>query len=436
MKNQPKLRNAIGLALLSIILVMIVAYTLLVRYALDAVLVDTLVYEIKETARDFQARHAQDPDQAFPESKYLHLYRTADELPTWFTERHRVSDLADGEAVFGEFSDPSHFEGENLFYIAYRVTLHDGGDLFLIDTYLEDADEEIPGTWANWNRVQHLTLVLGIGFILMIGLVLWFFFWRISKPIQALTVWARQLDESGTGASRPDFRFHEINQIAEFIQNTSNRLQDALRREHHFLRNASHELRTPIAIIRSNIDLLDRLRPDAGGKEQGAYQRIRRATDNMRQLTDILLWLSRLTNTMPEPEPVRVKRMVEELIEEYRPLLAGRAIDVNARLDDVEIVGPKSALRIALGNLIRNAFQHATAGPVELRLSPTQFEVSNLAADSEAGAKPGDDQSFKLGLLLVAQICEKMHLRYAHQRGPNEYRAWIHLRPAICSRAP
>lgn len=422
MKTKPKLRNAIGLALLSIILVMIAAYTLLVRYSLDAVLVDTLVYEIKETAQDFQSRHAQDPDLDFPESKYLQIYRSENELPNWFTQRHRASEMQEGEVLSGEFSDPSLFDGVPVFYIAHRAKLHDGGDLFLLDTYPEDEDEDIPGTWANWNRMQTITLALGIAFILIVGLVLSLFLWRVSKPIQALSVWARQLDDSASRTTRPDFHFHEINQIAEFIQNTSNKLQDALQREHHFLRNASHELRTPIAIIRSNIDLLDRLRPDADGKELGSYQRIRRATDNMRQLTEILLWLSRITDTMPAPEPIRIKQMVEELIEEYRHFLVGKETEVNPHLDEVEIVGPKSALRIALANLIRNAFQHATAGPIEIRLTPTAFSVSNPA---EAAAKPNDERSFKLGLQLVEQICQKLDLAYSSERSPHGYHAAI-----------
>lgn len=425
MKTKPKLRNTVGLALVSILLVVIAAYTVLVRYSLEAVLNDTLIYEIKEAGQDFQSRLAQDSNLDLPESEHPRIYRTVEDLPDWFTQRHRVSDIQDGEVLLGEFSDPALFGGDLVFYVAHRVKLHDGGDLFLIDTYLDAEDVEIPGTWANWNRMKRISLVLGICFILFVGLVLLFFFWRVSKPINALTVWAQKLDENGTEAARPDFRFHEINQIAEFIQNASNRLQDALQREHNFLRNASHELRTPIAIIRSNIDLLKRLRPDASGKELGSYQRIRRATDSMRQLTEILLWLSRITNTMPEAEPVQIKGLIEELIDEYRFILVERAIEVDVRLDDVEVLGPRSALRIALGNLIRNAFQHASAGPIEIRLTPTEFAISNLVADSESGLNPSYDQSFKLGLLLIEQICQKLNLVYANERSSNRYHAWI-----------
>ena len=45
-------------------------------------------------------------------------------------------------------------------------------------------------------------------------------------------------------------------------------LHQALNREHHFLRNASHELRTPIAVIRTNMDLLERLQTNSGDREK------------------------------------------------------------------------------------------------------------------------------------------------------------------------
>lgn len=419
MKKTPRLRNYISVSLAVIILVMIIAYSLLVQYALKVVLLDAATYELKLTARDYTLEYEQDSDAPLPQTKYLKSYLFEKDLPAWFKERHDPKTLEYGKLTYGEIIDD-----DTIFYISIRNKLHNNNDLYLIQTYAES--DEVPGSFANWDRAQYLTLALGIGFILLVGIALIIFIHQISKPISSLTAWANNLDESTVDAPHPNFQFDEINQIADFIQNASNNLQQALAREHHFLRNASHELRTPIAIIRSNIDLLDKIRANADSKEMASYQRIRRAADNMQHLTETLLWLSRKKETMPDPEPIDVESMLHEIIEENQYLLVGKKIKLKLNALPLQVTLPKTAIRIILSNLIRNAFQHTISGHIEIQLTKNLFTIKNVNKP-EYAPQHSSDYGFGLGLMLIEQIWENLELDCHNQMIPGGHLATLNF---------
>ena len=217
------------------------------------------------------------------------------------------------------------------------------------------------------------------------------------------------------------------------MKNAVGDLHRALTREHQFLRNASHELRTPIAVLRTNMDLLERLRLDFGDQEKAVYPRLRRAVDDIHQLTETLLWLSRKEETMPEPENVSIGEMVDELVRENRYLLKGKDVDLWLDIAAARATLPAVAVRIALGNLIRNAFQYTGRGSVEILVAQDAVTITNRYRAMEKVDSGGGDYGYGLGLMLVRQISEKLNLQYENRAIPGGHRASLALpKPALC----
>lgn len=408
MKATPKLRRYITRPLAAIILLMIVAYSLLVYYSLFSGIEESASYDLRLKARDFAQSYRGDMASPLPKTKYLSGYLGIKEIPNWLQKDYDVESFAHGKLVMGNAVDAQIHNGEEFFFLAMAYELYDQKRLYLIETYTQE--DEIPGTFTKINRAIVITLCLGIGFILSVGLALRYFFHKISSPINALNTWAKGLNREKLEHPPPDFHFAEINQLADLIQNAIGDLNQALIREHHFLRNASHELRTPIAVIRTNMDLLARLQPEPGDKEKIVHNRIRRAVDNMHRLTETLLWLSRKEETMPSPESININEMVEELVRENRYLLSGKEVDLNMEVGTTMKTLPRAALYIVLGNLIRNAFQYTSQGAVNILVNPTAVTIINVDQSQRRINPAGGEYGFGLGLMLVDQITKKLNL--------------------------
>ncbi|QBM17966.1 hypothetical protein MARI_20900 [Marinobacter sp. JH2] len=119
-----------------------------------------------------------------------------------------------------------------------------------------------------------------------------------GKPDQLFkqedSAWTHSLDNDKLSDPVPDFSYPELNEMAELIRNSLSSVQQAVDRERRFLRHASHELRTPISTIRSNIELHRKLtqKREKFEDEQNIVDRIDRASLTMKHLTETLLWLN------------------------------------------------------------------------------------------------------------------------------------------------
>jgi hypothetical protein len=177
MKTSPNLRRYIAVALGGIILVMIVAYTLLVINAYSSSIKDLISYDLTLKARDFARDYMENTASPLPKDKYLTAYMDPGALPPWFTDNCDVLNLSHGKPEIGNMTDPYVYSGEEFFFLAMAYDLHDNNRLYLIETYAEK--DEIPGSFSNFRRAMYITLAFGIGFILLVGVILRFFFHRI-----------------------------------------------------------------------------------------------------------------------------------------------------------------------------------------------------------------------------------------------------------------
>jgi signal transduction histidine kinase len=265
------------------------------------------------------------------------------------------------------------------------------------------------------NRLINLTLI-GLGTALMIGLLVALLWRRVSRPITALGNWAAGLSQRNLSEPVPDFVYPELNRFAELVRTSLTSAHQGLEREQLFLSHTSHELRTPISVVRANLELLRRIQTSEGPKpdprEIEIINRIDRASLTMKDVTETLLWLGRDDTSSHPCKTLRVDEVITELVDGLRYLLQGQPVELELDLQLAELYLPEAPTRIVLGNLIRNAFQHTRSGSVSIVQRGGHVDIVNSLRD---GNEAASETGFGLGLKLTERFTEKLGWRYSNQ---------------------
>ncbi|MGB5445029.1 MAG: HAMP domain-containing sensor histidine kinase [Psychromonas sp.] len=259
--------------------------------------------------------------------------------------------------------------------------------------------------------------IFGLSAIAIFSLLLLLIIRTIATPVEALGNWARLLNEKNLQQSPPDFGYKELNTLAQIIHNSLHSVQESLAREHEFLRYASHELRTPIAVIRTNVELLRKIqeREQMSAKQKAVVERIERAGFTMSHLTETLLWLSRGNEIPPTLRKIQLNELVQRLTEELHYLLQGKSVQVQVKTSDCTAELPETACRIVLTNLIRNAFQHTQSGVVSITQTARRVTIQNISSDSGEDSSSNDQLGFGLGLKLTDKLIQQFNWQYHSQ---------------------
>lgn len=192
----------------------------------------------------------------------------------------------------------------------------------------------------------------------------WLVAGRVLAPIGRITSVAR--DIQATDLSRrialrgpPD----ELKELADTFDAMLSRLDDAFVGQQRFIQEASHELRNPLAVMRTNIEvaLAD---PDADPAELRRVAELAGASAmRMSRLVDDLLVYARLGAPAREREPVALGELVDDAAEEFRSVAAQRRIElVTSVVGAPTVLGDRLALRQTVSNLLANATRLAPEG--------------------------------------------------------------------------
>lgn len=211
--------------------------------------------------------------------------------------------------------------------------------------------------------------------------------YRIAKRVVAPVDWlAREVAlwdprEPDTRVLAPDVlpadAGSETRQLAGALQRMAERTRAFVRRERDFTRDASHELRTPLTVIRVASDMLAE-DPELPTRATRSLQRIRRAGRDMEQVVDAFLILARESDVEPQREDFDVRDVVYEQVEQVRPLLAGKPVDLQV----TESASPRlhaspRVLGVMLDNLLRNACTFTERGRIDVRIDSDRIAIQD-----------------------------------------------------------
>jgi two-component system, OmpR family, sensor kinase len=270
---------------------------------------------------------------------------------------------------------------------------------------------------------QRLELALVIGLPLLAAIVSiggWFLAGAALKPVRDLV---EEADEISAVAARGHRRRlsvpetgEELADLARHLNELLARIEAALEHERAFLDDASHDLRTPISIVRSELELA-RMQTEEGSELARALDSSLEELDRLDRLAVNLLVLARTRSAgPPRPEPVELGALSQRAAETVARSRDGEAVPVEVT-GSAEIRGDEDAIERAVLNLVENAARHADRR-VDVAVSTVGEEAVVVVRDDGPGFPPellghaagrfvrgaADEHGAGLGLAIVDAI--------------------------------
>ena len=318
--------------------------------------------------------------------------------------------------------EPTTLEGELLRILDMSIAELDGTSDAGTDA-LRRVEQAVQDQTLQQVRDLSLAALL---LLVPVGLAIgWVVAGRVVRPVGTIAGVAREIE--ATDLSRrirlggpPD----EMRDLADTFDAMLDRLDRGVRTQRRFVEDASHELRNPLAVIRTTLDVALAEPEDAEGLRSAA-EVARRTADRMSTTVDELMALAR-TSAQPERRTsVDLAEVVAEVAQEYDAEAATRGVRLSRLAPSGLVVGgDRTALKRAQANLVSNALRVAPSGSVvHCRAGRAGgwlwFGVRDvgrgIAPDDQAlvfrrawrdGAPTAEGDGQGLGLALVRQIAE------------------------------
>lgn len=283
---------------------------------------------------------------------------------------------------------------------------------------------------AVWEGLRILFISLLVAAVLGMLLAV-LFSWRFTKPLNIMKNIAERLAERDYSARSNISQQDEIGELARTLDELAGRLQladeesqklEKLRRE--FIANISHELRTPVTVIRGSLEALRDGVVTEQEDVQEFHEQMYKESLFLQRLINDLLDLSRLQNTdFPiEKAPLNMVDVIHDAVRSSRQLGAEKRLQITSSVDEdcYMLNGDYGRLRQMLMVFLHNSIKFSPEGG-ELRL---ELEGNRLKIiDHGCGIKPEDvphafDRFYKarnehnksgsgLGLAIAKQIAQR-----------------------------
>jgi len=406
-----------------IALIIVLSYTLVINFYFIHGLDEANFQDLHLESNQFAALYQENNDISPPNSIHFQGYIGWENLPHWAKENFSSFEFVaettmENTRIMAE-GNLIPWPEQVVFIIAQP--LFDGKVFYLlrnINTEKYDALSQM-----GIKKMLHLTWPIALIFLLIMHFSVQILLRRTLKPFYQIGDWVGSLTLKNVNEVMPDFEFTELNAIANQQQKTLLRLSNILDKEQSFLRHASHELRTPIAVVKSNSELLTRILSSDVNEDKKAQSlaRISRAALNMQHTTETLLWLSQdsdiedNTNNKTVLVHVDLNEMIKNLVEDNQYLLQSKNVNVSLDLTPVSVEVLETPCRLVLNNLIRNAFQYTAEGNVNIQCLNGIVKVENINQSDGAIDHSGADYGYGFGLRLVDKIIKKMLWQYQNK---------------------
>src|ERR671939_456171 len=178
----------------------------------------------------------------------------------------------------------------------------------------------------------------------------------------------------------------ELDRLGATLNEMLARLEAAIERERDFVAEAGHELRTPLALLRAELDFALH-HAESEEELRVALREASAETDRLVQLAgDLLLIASSDRGKLPlREEPVSARELLESVDNRFawRAEESGRVLEVDAPAG-LRLTGDRLRLEQALGNLVENALRHGQ-GAVRLEARPVDGRVELHVRDEGVG---------------------------------------------------
>lgn len=282
---------------------------------------------------------------------------------------------------------------------------------------------------------EHLALVVmgaALAMTLLLGLAITLSVNHLVRPLKAFLgqIGALRPDQAGQAVKLPRTASSDLVAIADALNGYLRRNDRFVERERAFIDSASHELRTPIAVISGAAEIA-LAQPGVTQDVHQRLERIQRTASHVEQLISLLLVLAKDPAQLGKAsDRIALDQLLPDIVDDHRHLLEDKALSVQVGpLLPCEIHAPVVIVQAAIGNLLRNAIENSDRGEIRVRLEApatvviddpghgmSPEEISAIYARLARGG--GDRGGGGIGLDLISRLCEHLHWQLRFESAP------------------
>lgn len=233
----------------------------------------------------------------------------------------------------------------------------------------------------------------------------------IARPIEKVAAAIKKLTpEKMQIRIKGNFIDKELVTIVALLNESLERIDKAVKRERSLIALASHELRTPIAVILGAANVIER-RKQLQPNDNITMQRIIKSANDMSAIIETLLNLVRQVKLAEKNELINLNELLDDILEAYR-LQKNREVhrvSIIRNNNEIHVTTNPILVKLLIQNILNNALDHAT-GAVTIELFDDRISFRDEGIISDFPQKL--ITSTGLGLFIVSMICEHLHWHY------------------------
>ena len=206
------------------------------------------------------------------------------------------------------------------------------------------------------------------------------------KPLRKLSQQAEKIDQDSISDIRlNEDTVKEFRQLSVSVNLMLDRLSDSFATQRQFSGNAAHELRTPLAIMQTKLELFAAEHKNMEGDTAELVRSQAEQLDRLSRLVHTLLEMSNLSSA-PRSDRIELAPLVEEIITDLTPLASQNDITMEQDCDNVVITGSDALIYRLVFNLIENAVKYnRRGGSVSVSVHKENSDVVVRVSDTGCG---------------------------------------------------
>ncbi len=285
------------------------------------------------------------------------------------------------------------------------VTGTDGQEIRLYSTMLLDRTQlfgvvQVGQSLSDLkNRLQDITLALVLItpiILLFSAVVCYWLAGRAFRPIHRLAYTAREIEATDLHRRVPVPRARdEVRELATIFNQMVERLEHSFAQQRRFVADASHELRTPVAVIRSMTDVA-LSQPSEVEEYVAVLQEVNAEAERLSQLINSLLTFARADESQVhfDEDEVRLDLLAADVVESMKPLAEERQLTLCAGiLQEATIIGDAARLIQVIMSLVDNAIAYTNpGGRITLSVQTYKEQACLSVSDTGIGITPQDKE--------------------------------------------
>ena len=206
------------------------------------------------------------------------------------------------------------------------------------------------------------------------------------KPLRKLSQQAEKIDQDSISDIRlSEDTVKEFRQLSISVNLMLDRLSESFATQRQFSGNAAHELRTPLAIMQTKLELFAAEHKNLEGDTAELVRSQAEQLDRLSRLVHTLLEISNLSSA-PRSDRIELAPLVEEIINDLTPLASQNDITMEQDCDNVVITGSDALIYRLVFNLIENAVKYnRRGGSVSVSVHKENSDVVVRVSDTGCG---------------------------------------------------